>query len=95
MPKRDLFKKLVETSSDGEYRLTLKKKKKFRSNQQNKYLWAVPYKIISDETGYSADEVHAFLASKFLIDRSGVIETVRSTTDLSTVEFEEYTENIR
>ncbi len=95
MPKRDLFKKLVQTSKDGEYNLILKKKKKFRSSQQNKYLWAVPYKIISDDTGYTTDEVHAFLAREFLKDRSGVIETVRSTTDLSTMEFEEYTENIR
>lgn len=95
MPNRLKFEKFVQSKRDGDYILSVKKKKKYRSDQQNKYLWGVIYKIISDETGYLDEEVHAHLARKFLLDRSGKIPVPKSTTELSTMEFEEYTENCR
>lgn len=95
MPDKSLFKRYVQSKKDGEYKLIVKKKKKFRSSQQNKYLWGVPYKLIADETGHTTDEVHAYLTSLFLQDKSRIIPVIKSTTELSTVEFEEYTENIR
>lgn len=32
-----------------------------RSDAQNRYWWAVPVKLLSDATGYEAEEVHEFL----------------------------------
>ncbi len=29
-----------------------------KTPQQNKYLWAVPYKLLSQQTGYEAEEIH-------------------------------------
>ena len=71
-----------------------------RSGRQNRYLWAVCYKILSDETGHSTEEIHDFMKSMFLprffITIGGKEQEVRkSTTELSTVEFEEYLMRIR
>lgn len=73
---------------------------KGRSAQQNKYLWGVVYKILSDELGYTTEEVHEICRYKFL-PRKYVnlgheeIETRKSTTKLTTSEFEAYIERIR
>ena len=73
---------------------------KGRSAQQNKYLWGVVYKILADELGYTTEEVHEICRYKFLPRKyvnlgDEEIETRKSTTKLSTVEFEAYTERIR
>jgi len=70
-------------------------KRKKRSNQQNRFYWGVIVKMISDETGNSVDETHGYLGLKFRIMRDKKLPYVRSTTDLSTVEFEEHNEEIR
>jgi hypothetical protein len=73
-----------------------------RSDNQNRYIWGVVYKLISDFTGYTCEEVHEYYKEKFLSDKKtiqiGAEEipiNVASTTKLSTKEFEEYCENIR
>lgn len=38
---------------------------KARSTSQNAYLWAVPYKLISDATGYEVEEVHEYMLGRF------------------------------
>ena len=91
----DLFQRFISTQKDGEYDLIIKNHKRTRSNQQNRYYWGVIIRIIADETGHSDNEVHEHMKWRFLRKRGGKLETVRSTTDLSTSEFEEYTENIR
>lgn len=35
-----------------------------RSLSQNAYLWAVPYKLISEATGYEVEEVHEYLLGR-------------------------------
>lgn len=71
-----------------------------RTNQQNRYLWGIPYKLLSDYTGHSKDEIHEwckceFLSSKHLWIGEKEHEIGRSTSNLPTVEFEEYCENLR
>jgi hypothetical protein len=72
---------------------------KKRSNQQNRYLWGIPYKLLSDHTGYTPDEMHGICKDKFLKRHFRVAEEEfyigASTANLSTIEFEEYAENIR
>ena len=74
--------------------VTIEKPTKNRSNPQNSYLWAVPYKIIADETGDDAKSVHHAMAEMFLSSPGNVVKKVKSTTKLSTVEFNEYVDNV-
>ena len=66
-----------------------------RSNNQNRYYWAVVLRLIGDYTGYHPEEAHDAMRLMFLLDREKKIPTLRSTTDLTTVEFEEYLARIR
>jgi len=71
-------------------------KVKSRSLPQNKYLNGVVYKLLSDHFGMTRTEVHDTMRSLHLTEyRQGCPPVVKSTTDLSTVEFEEYCTNIR
>jgi hypothetical protein len=79
----------------GEIQLTVSKVRKPRSNQENAYYWAVIIEILRNELGYTPDEMHEALKWKFLKIHEGKIPTVRSTSDLSTVEFEAYMTQIR
>ena len=75
--------------------IMIAKPTKDRTLPQNKYLWSVPYKMISDETGNDVDSVHHYMAGMFLAHKTaGPIPAVRSTTTLTTVEFSEYIEVI-
>ena len=65
-----------------------------RSINQNNYYWGVVVKIMADFTGYTEDEMHDALRLKFL-GKDGILKTMKSTKDLSTVEMEEYLANIR
>lgn len=73
------------------------------SIQQRRYLFGVIYKILSEELGYSVDEIHEICKMKFLSKTTFVpttenyesIKIPKSTTELNTIEFEEYFSNIR
>lgn len=66
---------------------------------QNGYYWAVIVRMIGAELGMFDHEVHDMLTHRFLLigkEINGVrYEVARSTTDLSTVEFEDYCSKIR
>ena len=68
---------------------------KKRSNPQNSYLWGVVYKLISDETGDDAESVHHAMRSMFLADTGRVVVKVKSTSKLTTVEFQQYVREIQ
>ena len=83
--------------NEGKYvYFTVSEDKPQRSNPQNRYYRGVVVPIIADFMGESTDYVHGILAHMFLkvIDDRG-FERVRSTADLNTTEFEQYTENCR
>lgn len=68
-----------------------------RSGQQNKFYWKVYVGTISEETGYSKDQVHEILKAKFLIcgeyrDKkdNNIYPITKSTSDLTTDEFTEF-----
>jgi hypothetical protein len=82
------------TSLEGQkIELTLRKFRKKRSDQQNRYYWGVVIDILGKTFGYEPEEMHEALKFKFLqIDSSiqpGLI-SARSTTKLSTTEFMDY-----
>lgn len=83
--------------------MVIKKVQKNRSLNQNAYYWGVPVKMLAEKYGYeTGDEiqmVHDFLASEFLTVTKTVmgmeVKIVRSTSRLSTEEFETYCRRIR
>lgn len=79
----------------GKYILEIKRAKEKRSLSQNKYYFGVVVKILSDETGYTSDEMHQILAQKFLGYQKSGVKFYQSTTKLDTLEFEVYLEKIR
>jgi hypothetical protein len=85
--------------------LKVQKYRKSRSLNQNNYMWGVVYQHVENDTGMDVDEVHRFCTKKFLTVRTQIVnkktgevleeETIRSTTDLDTMEMETYLEQVR
>jgi len=74
--------------------------KKQRSNPQNSFYWGVCLALLADHTGYNVNDLHEILKNKFLPKMYMEIgeksyELPKSTTKLSTVEFDSYIEEIR
>jgi len=98
----DGFKDRIKSFKDGsKVSLVLKKHKKQRSNNQNRYYWGVVLPIISEYVGYRSDEVemlHDNLRYKFLresdLEKFG-LPRIGSTKKLNTEKFEKYLSNIR
>jgi hypothetical protein len=86
--------------------ITIEKRKKKRSNNQNAFYWLV---IDMMREGFNntlgenvgVQEVHEFLKNRFLFKEivneniGEVVKMPKSTTELTTIEFEEYLDNIR
>ena len=68
---------------------------KIRSNNQNRYYWGVVVPLLVNTTGYSTEEMHEALKMLFLKDLTRKIPTLRSTADLTTMEFEDYLGKVR
>lgn len=49
---------------DKPWRVEIEQVKSERSMQQNRYLWGVPYKLLSEATGYEAEDLHTYLLGK-------------------------------
>lgn len=92
-----IITKVIEFAAgeDSKFVLEINKSKNKRSLNQNKYYWGVVIKIFSDDTGYTPEECHQWLASKFLQYTKNGRDFTRSTKQLDTKEFEEYTEKCR
>lgn len=74
-----------------------------RSLPQQKYYFGVIVKIISDELGYSVNQIHEMLKQEFLFEilhiktKTGIKEKriVKSTTEITTAEAEQFYSDIR
>lgn len=84
----------LRTLKGQKLEVVVRKLRSQRSNLQNNYYWGVVLDILSRETGYEISEMHEILKYKFLKVK-GKMEYVKSTTKLSTSEFEEYLEKIK
>jgi len=91
----DSFDKYLQVLNNKSVDVVVRLPRKDRSNQQNRYLWGVCYKLISETTGYTYEEVHDAMRMLFLTDHTRDIPTLRSTTQLTTVEFISYTDQIK
>lgn len=94
-----MFKTITRCPMCGHSKAT-----KDRSNEQNRYYWGVVIDLISEHTGFNREEMHEVLKHKFLRQtvwvplRNGIKEQsiiTKSTTKLTTLQFEEYLREIR
>jgi hypothetical protein len=82
----------------GAVEIVVRKRRKPRSDPQNRYYWGVVVAMLADYTGYTTEEMHEALKWKFLrkpSDDHRLPDTVRSTAELTTVEFERYCSDVR
>lgn len=100
LPKSKFRREVARLFSGQSIEIIIHQKRKHRSVQQNRYYWLVA-SILSDRTGFTKDEIHAILKSKFLKaekvneNTGAVYDYVKSTTELSTMEYEEYLDSVR
>lgn len=79
--------------------IDIDKKKKLRSNQQNKLYWGLVLQTISLETGHNSEELHFFFKRMFLPRKYIKVGKKRllaapTTIKLNTQEFIDYVEKI-
>ena len=98
---------IVKSFEGKELEITFATLSKQRSVSQNSYYWGVIVPIMQNnllETGIVMDfeDVHLLLRTKFLKETIGfneetgeLLERIKSTTELSTIGFNEYMERIR
>ena len=91
----DKFRQYLYSLKGQQVEVVVRLPKKERSNPQNRYMWGVVYELLSETTGYTSNEIHDAMRMLFLQDNLRKIPTLRSTTELTTIEMETYLENIR
>lgn len=93
---KKLFREDMSRFEGKQVEVIIRRKKKQRSNLQNRYYWKVVVSAIRYELrnqhgeDYHPDDVHKFLCSRFnykqLVSAEGeVMQIARSSTELSTI----------
>ena len=102
----NLWREIITKFNGWDVTVTVDTHKK-RSNQQNRYYWGGVIPILQHtlkELGndFTQEQCHSILKCKFLKETAYVnestrefIDRIKSTTELSTNDFEDYLENIR
>lgn len=98
---------VMDGMPDGSYAVTIGKDLKKRSLSQNSYYWSTVVEIIRQALStawgerLSKQSTHEILRLKFLAedkrigDEGEVLTTIKSTTELDTIDMVEYTEQCR
>ena len=85
-------------NSDYAWEVTVKRHRKKRSNPQNAYHWGVIVKMICDETGNSAEDIHEYLLGEHVgwetYDVLGNLKKrpSRRSHDMNSEDFENFNE---
>jgi hypothetical protein len=86
---------------DKAYDVYFSDKKPIRTMAQNRYLWGVVYKTLSDALGYEVEEIHELckhkhaLRTAFDLQARGIVEVPMSTRMMDTKQMTEYIDKIR
>lgn len=89
----DKFRTYLYSLKGQQVEVVVRLPRKDRSTQQNKWYWKCIVGIVAEHFGYLPEEMHQAYKLLFLrMHEEGKPKTVRSTTQLSTVEFSQYTE---
>lgn len=75
--------------------VVVKKFRKIASNEQMRYYRGVIVKMVAEKLGMEYEDAHNMLRMMHLLDHTKQFPFPRSTTDLSTVEFEDYNRECR
>lgn len=77
--------------------VVVRKRRTQRSDRQNKAYWGLVVAMLAAHLGYDPEELHDALKAKFLSvgNPDDPVRPVRSTTSLTTAEFETYVSQIR
>ena len=89
------FSDYIRTFNNHRVEVIIRKPKTSRSDNQSRYYFGVVVELLAKELGYDKDEIHEILKYKFLQSNAMGMPYVKSTTKLSTGEFEDYLEKIR
>ena len=93
---KERFNRDIEKLNGQEIYITIRKQSKNRSIRQNDYFHGVICKMIADEIGDNTEAVKEALKIKFLsFALKNGMQTIRSTSELSTSEFESFCSNCR
>jgi hypothetical protein len=89
---------LVSTLSNGEYVLTITKRRERRTLSQNALLW-MWLRCIAEDTGNTTDDLYDVFCSKFLRKRvevnGDVVECCKTSSQLNTGEMTVFLDNIQ
>jgi len=53
------------------------------------------YRLLADYTGHSPEEIHEAMKYEFLLNHESKLKVPRSTSELSTLEMEDYLSRVR
>jgi len=88
----------LNTCANGQYTLSLKKRVKKRTLDQNAYFWLL-MTCIEKETGEDKYVIHDFYCSKFLRSTETIkgmdMNIVRGTSKLTTQQFNDFLDRVR
>ena len=104
---RELLSDVIKSLEGKDIIIIIEKRRKKRSNPQNSYYFGVViplmkqgfYNSLGEHVG--TDEIHTFLKNRFLFkeivneNNAEIIKMPQSTTELTTIQFEEYLDKIR
>lgn len=103
--RREFDRQIAQLRDTWELEITVARKRATRSIPQNRYYWGVVVELISEQTGYTPDEVHDVLKQMFIPKRLAVSDgngEIRgefviggSTRTMNKNEFGEYVESIK
>ena len=97
----------LETAPDGDYEITIKKRRKTRTSDQNRYMWGVVYTTLLkglQDAGWEltdTEQVHKFFLEHFATEQiinkhtGEVVSIPSSTTDMDTVTFTAYLDQLK
>lgn len=74
--------------------IAVRRYRKKRSDKQNRYYWLCLNHIANELGETEPDNLHITFKAMFLIDKSGKLPIIKSTTSLNSKEFMDYMEKI-
>ena len=90
-----LYSQFIKQLPDCNVEIKLRRQRNSRSEQQNAYYWGVVISMMAYKYGDTPMNIHEQMKYEFLLDRTGTRPMVKSTTDLNTVEMEDYLQKVR
>jgi hypothetical protein len=97
----EFFNQYVLSMKDGDVLLSVRREGKNRSDNQNRYYWAVVIRLIAQELGYEGksdlERLHVWIQEQ--VDHVTIMhdgaKIASGTSSLSTVEMEDYLSKVR